>query len=166
MSVLNPEIHKSIDGWVAKFPAEHKRSALLMALRVTQDALGYLSDEAINAVADYLELPRIWAYEVVSFYSLYHRQAVGRYVIRLCGSIACHLRGAHSLMHHLEKTLGIQAGQTTSDGLFTLLETECLAACTAAPALTINDKTYRENLTLASVDALIETLRQEAQDAR
>lgn len=156
---LPPAVRKKIDAWAAKFPAEKKRSAVIMALRFAQDDHGWLSDPVLDAVADYLELPSVDVYEVASFYTMFHREPVGKHVIRICTSISCELCGAQKLVAYLEKKLGIKLGGTTKDGLITLLEAECLAACPGAPMLQLDDQAYHEDLTEEFLDKMIADLR-------
>ncbi len=158
---LTKQQTKEIDAWVDKFPKEHKRSAIIMALRVVQEENGWLSDAQLQAVADYLDQPLISVNEVVSFYSMYNRKPVGKYHIKVCASISCHLCGAQSVLKHLEKSLDIQPGETTEDNLFTLKETECLAACAQAPAMIVNDKTYYGNLNAEKIDEILAELKAE-----
>lgn len=161
MELIQPETRQQIDAWIRKFPPERKRSALLPALRLLQKQnSGWLSIELLNAAADYLDLPKIAVYEVASFYSMYDLKPVGRHKIAVCNSISCYLRGSEKILHHLETKLGVKPGETTADGMFTLKEVECLAACVAAPMLQIDEQQYHENLTLEKVDALLADLRQ------
>lgn len=158
-SILKPSIQKSIDHWLDKFPQEQKRSALLMALRVVQDEYGWLSDASIDAVANYLELPPVYAYEVVEFYSLYRRKKPGKHVIKICTSISCHLCSSQNLIQQCEEKLGITIGNTTPDGLLTLEETECIAACAGAPALLVDDKHYHESVDEQKLNQIIQSLK-------
>ncbi len=129
-----------------------------MALRTVQDELGHLSDESLHAMADYLDMPVAQVSEVVSFYSMYRRTPQGKHTLAICNSLSCHLCQAQSLLDHLKTRLGIEPGQTTADGQFTLKVTECLAACAGAPALLLDDQHYHESMTIESLDALIDTL--------
>ena len=155
---LSPATQVAIDRWASKFPPQHKASAVLYALRVAQEEKGYLSTGTMDAVASYLEMPKVSVYEVATFYSLYNLKPVGRYKISVCNSISCMLRGSDALLAHLSKRLGIEIGGTTPDKKFTLKHSVCLAACTGAPALVINDKVYHENVTPETVDAFLEHL--------
>jgi NADH-quinone oxidoreductase subunit E len=160
---LSTKLRKAIDACVAKFPQGKQRSAVIMALRLLQNERGWLADEQLDALACYLNLAKIEVYEVVSFYSMFDRTPVGKHKIAVCNSISCHLCGSKKLIDHLKKRLKIELGQTTSDGLFTLKETECLAACDGAPAMMVDETTYEENVTPERADQLIETLRKAAQ---
>ena len=158
-ALLSQETREQIDHWAAKFPPEHKRSALIQSLMAAQQQNdGWLSREMITAVADYLALPAAWAFEVATFYSMFDLQPVGRHKVNICTNISCMLRGAEAMVAHAEKKLGIKMGQTTSDGRVTLkLEEECLAGCCGAPMMVV-DGHYRENLTTEKFDAIIDEL--------
>jgi len=156
--MLKKAIQKDIDHWIAKFPKGKQASAVVRALMIVQeDNDGYLTDDLISDVADYLSMPRISVAEVVSFYSLYNTHKVGKYKIYLCTNVSCLLRGSDEIKTHLENKLGISAGQTTADGKFTFNEVECLAACTGAPMCQINYD-YYEDLTPKRMDEIIDGL--------
>ncbi len=136
-----------------------KRSMLLTALYIAQEQYGYLSQDAVERVAKRLGLPVTEVYSMASFYSLYRTQPVGRHVLQVCEGLSCHLvGGAESLVDYLGKKLGIQPGQTTKDGLFTLETVQCLASCGTSPAVRVNDALY-ESMTTEKVDELLATLR-------
>lgn len=157
-TLLPDDIRHAIDHWVAKYPPEHKQSAVLEALKIVQDHHhGWLSDELIKAVADYLAMPVIAVYEVATFYSMYDLQPVGRHKINVCNSISCMLNGSEKIIDHLCQRLGVEVGETTADGKFTIKEVECLAACAGAPACTIG-RQYYENLTVEQIDKLVTEL--------
>lgn len=143
-----------IDMWITKYPADRKRSALMAALRIAQDHLNHLSVPTMDAIADYLGIPHIAAYEVASFYSMYQLQPVGKHMINVCTNVSCMLRGSDEIVNHLKTKLGVDFKQTTADGKFTLREVECLAACGGAPCCQI-DKTYHENLTPEKLDQIL-----------
>jgi len=156
---LSEHTRSVIDGWLAKYPPEHKRSAVLAALREVQhENGGYLTVPLMDAVARCLELPEIAVYEVASFYSMLETQPVGRHSISVCTNISCMLRGGEEILGHIENKLGIKAGESTSDGrIFLKIEEECLAACCGAPMMMV-DHRYYENLTPERVDELLEGL--------
>ena len=133
--VLSEHTRHEIDHWVAKFPPERKRSAVIQGLFAAQHQNdGHLTDELIAAVAKYLALPPVWAYEVATFYSMFETQPVGRNNVAICTNISCWLNGAEDLVAHCEKKLGIKLGESTADGRVSLKrEEECLAACCGAP---------------------------------
>ena len=159
---LSDNICSKIDAWVQKFPEGKQRSAVLRALTIVQDEYSFLSEDLMNAVAAYLDIPKTAVYEVASFYSMYNLKPVGKYYIKVCDSISCKLCGSTSILEHLKQTLGINLGETTADNLFTLGLAECLASCCAAPVMIINDKKYHENLTIEKVDNIIANLKAEA----
>jgi NADH-quinone oxidoreductase subunit E len=136
-----------------------KRSMLLTALFIAQEQYGYLSEEAIERVAERLGLSPSSVYSMASFYSLYRMQPTGRYVLQVCEGLSCYLAGgAERLVDYLKKKLDIEVGDTTEDGLFTLETVQCLASCGTSPAMRVNDALY-ENMTQEKVDELLETLR-------
>jgi NADH-quinone oxidoreductase subunit E len=154
---LSEHARHEIDAWVAKFPPDRKRSAVIAALRAVQhDNGGYLTRESMDAVAAYLELPPVQVYEVASFYSMFETKPVGRHSISVCTNISCMLCGGDEILAHVEKRLGIKVGESTVDGRFYLKrEEECLAACNNAPMMMI-DHVYYENLTPETVDEVLD----------
>ncbi len=157
--LLTTETKAHIDHWVGKFPADRQRSAIIQALTAAQEQNGgWLSKEIITAVAEYLAVPAAWAYEVASFYSLFHLAPVGRHKISICTNISCHLCGANEVVEHVESKLGIKLGETTPDKRITLVvEEECLAGCVGAPMMVV-DGHYHENLTPEKVDQILDGL--------
>lgn len=159
---LSTKARKEIDHWTKKFPENHKQSALLAALHIVQEENdGHLTDAHLQAIADYLGIPKIAVLEVATFYFMYDLHATGKYKLYVCTNIACQLRGSDEIMAHLKKRLKINKGETTKDGLFTLKEWECLGACIGAPMMQIN-KDYYENLTTQKVDQILENLKKKA----
>lgn len=157
---VNDKVREQVDTWLAKFPSDQRRSAVLMGLKVIQDTYGWLKDEQVQWLADYLGIPESQVFEVVSFYSLYKRSPEGQYVLKVCNSVSCYLGGSGAMIKHLKQLLGIELGETTADGLFTLKETECIAACCQAPALMVNDKKCHGPVTKSSLNALVTSLKQ------
>jgi NADH-quinone oxidoreductase subunit E len=160
MSVqLSAHVREEIDRWVAKFPPDRKRSAVISALHAVQhENQGFLSTDLMDAVAAYLELPNILVYEVASFYSMFETKPVGRHHISVCTNISCMLRGSQQVVEHVEKRLGIKTGESTADGrIYLKVEEECLAACTGAPMMMV-DHVFHENLTAASIDKILDEL--------
>lgn len=146
--VISASVRDEIDRWLKKYPPNQKPSAVVPALfLVQQQNGGWLSTEAIHAVAEYLGMPPIAAYEVATFYDMYHLQPIGKNKIGVCTNVPCLLRGSTDIVACLQKRLGISLGETTKDGLFTLRELECMGACVGAPMCQVNDQTYYENLT-------------------
>ena len=152
-------IRKEINSWTAIFPADRKQSAVLAALREVQhENGGYLTRELMDAVADYLEMPRIAVYEAASFYSMLETEPCGRHSVSVCTNISCMLRGADDIVAHIERKLGVKVGGTTIDNrIYLKEEEECLAACCGAPMMMIDHK-YYENLTPAIVDEVLDGL--------
>ena len=158
LDLITAESKADIDKWVARYPADKKESAVMAALRIVQDQnAGFLTNELIDAVAEYLEMPAIAVYEVATFYSMYERDPVGKHKLCICTNISCMLRGSDEVVSHLEKKLGIKLGETTADGRFTLKEVECLGACVNAPMLQLG-REYHEKLTPEKLDKLIDSL--------
>lgn len=157
--LISEDARAQIDSWLAKYPPEQRQSAVLHALHVVQvQNGGWVSRELMDAVADYLGMPRVLVYEVGTFYSMIELEPVGRNMVAMCTNISCMLCGAESLVEHVEKKLGIRLGETTADGRITLKrEEECLAACAAGPMMTVNGH-YHEKLTPEKVDAILDGL--------
>lgn len=155
--MISDKARKEIDHWVAKYPPEQRKSAVLSALTAVQNENnGSLSTEVMDAVADYLDMPKIAVYEVATFYSLFDLEPVGRHKISVCTNISCMLCGGEALVGHIEKKLGIKVGDTTTDRKFTLKrEEECLAACCGAPMMVV-DGHYYENLTPEKIDTILD----------
>lgn len=160
MSVqLTQHVCEEIDRWVAKFPADRKRSAVISALHAAQhENGGFLTTELMDAVAAYLELAPIHVYEVATFYSMFETKPVGRHHVSVCTNISCMLRGSQEVVDHVEKKLGIKTGDSTADGrIYLKREEECLAACTGAPMMMV-DHVFHENLTAESIDRILDDL--------
>jgi NADH-quinone oxidoreductase subunit E len=157
--MLSQESLAKIDRELTKYPADRRQSAVMSALRIAQDELGWLSKDTIAYVADYLRIPAIAALEVATFYNMYDLQPVGKHKITVCTNISCMLRGSDEIVEHLESRLGIHLGETTADGQFTLKEGECMGCCGGAPLFHINNKKMCENLTPAKVDEILEGLK-------
>lgn len=156
--VISAESLAEIDKWVAKYPADKKQSAVMAALRIVQDANGgHLTTELMDAVADYLEMPHVSAYEVATFYSMYELSPVGQHKICVCTNISCMLCGSDEVVAHLKKRLGIGFGEITPDGRFSLKEVECLGACVGAPMFQIGTQ-YHEHLTPETIDKILDGL--------
>ncbi len=157
--LLSAESRATIDAWLTKFPAEQKQSAVLAALEAAQHQNGgWVTRELMDAVADYLDMPKIRVYEVGSFYSMIELEPVGRHMVAVCTNLSCMLCGSETIVEHVEKKLGIKLGETTADGRITLkLEEECLAACSAGPMMTVNGH-YHEHLTPEKVDEILDGL--------
>jgi NADH-quinone oxidoreductase subunit E len=157
-AVLSDHAREEIDAWLARYPENQRRSAVLGALRAVQHEEGYLSTPMLDAVAAYLRIPPMDVYEVASFYSMYELKPVGRHTIAVCDNVSCMLRGGDRIIEHIENRLGIRLGESTPDGKFYLKrEEECLAACCGAPMMQV-DHVYYENLTPERVDEILAKL--------
>ena len=152
----SPLGQKRIDELVDRYPS--KMAACLPALRVAQEELGWVSPDVIQWVSRRLEIPLAHVQGVVSFYTLFHREPVGKHVVQVCRTLSCALLGADRILARCQEKLGIRVGETTPDGRVTLQTAECLASCGTAPVLTVDDQ-FHENLTLSQVDSLLAELR-------
>ena len=160
MVALNDHTRSHIDHWVSKFPPDRKRSAVIQGLFVAQEQNGgWLTDEIIAAVAKYLDIPPVWAYEVATFYSMFETGPVGRNNVAICTNISCWLNGAEDIVRYCEKKLGTKLGESTADGrIYLKREEECLAACAGAPMMVVNGH-YHEKLDTAKVDEILDGLK-------
>ena len=158
-SLLSEHACHVIDEWLAKYPADRKQSALLAALREVQhENNGFLTPALMDAVADYLGLPKIAVYEVATFYSMFETKPVGRHSVSVCTNISCMLRGSDDIVAYIERKLGTKTGETTPDGrIYLKPEEECLAACCGAPMMMV-DHVYHENLTPQKIDEILDAL--------
>ncbi len=157
--MLSSDSLKKIDREVAKFPAEQKQSAVMAALTIAQKEKGWLSTETMQEVAGYLGMPPIAVYEVASFYTMYNLKPVGKHKLSICTNLPCQLQGSTICADHAKKKLGIDYGETTQDGLFTLKEGECFGACGDAPVFLVNDREMRVKITADKFDQLIDELQ-------
>ena len=158
-AVLSVHLREEIDRWVTRFPEGRQRSAVIAALRAAQhENHGYLTDELMDGIAEYLGLPAVQVYEVATFYSMFETEPCGRHHVSICTNVSCMLRGGDELLRHAEKNLGIRVGESTLDGrIFLKKEEECLAACSGAPMMMV-DHVFHENLTPESLEQILEGL--------
>jgi NADH-quinone oxidoreductase subunit E len=159
MSQLSTSVMKKIDLELEKYPLDQKRSAVMAALQFVQAEKGWLSDNSISLVANYLDLPEIAVMEVATFYNMYDLKPVGKYKISICTNISCALRGVDEMVNHIQKSLNIKFNQVSDNGRFCLKESECMGNCDAAPMITINNEKMYEKLTPESFDRLIKELK-------
>jgi NADH-quinone oxidoreductase subunit E len=150
------EFERKVDGIVARYP--EARAALLPVLWEVQRRHGWIAPEAEVWVADRLGTTPAHVHGAVTFYTMYKQRPLGRHHIQVCTTLSCMLRGSDELLAHLEARLGIAPGEVTEDGLFSLVRVECLGSCGTAPMFQLNDD-YHEDLTIAKVDALLDSLR-------
>ena len=149
------------DKEVAKYPAEQKQSAVMACLSIVQQEQGFVSQEAEAEIAAYLGMPEIAVHEVTAFYNMYNQSPVGKYKITVCTNLPCQLRDGQAALDHVCHKLGIHAGETTADGLFTVQQSECLGACADAPVLLVNDRTMCSYMTQDKLDQLLDGLKKE-----
>ena len=157
--MLPTELRESLQEQIAA--VEHLRELVVDVMFAVQEHYGYLSDKGVEEVAALLNMSPLEVEELATFYTFVYRQPVGKYVIHFCDSLICWMEGHESLLEHLSQKLGIKVGETTPDGLFTLLPVCCIGYCDRAPAILINKKVYGP-LTIEKLDDILERLRAEA----
>ncbi len=144
---------------VAKYPADQRQSAVMACLQIVQQELGFVGPESERFIAQYLGMAPIAVHEVTSFYNMYNQKAVGKYKLNVCTNLPCQLRDGAKAMAYLKSRLGIDANQTTPDGLFTLQEAECLGACADSPVMLVNDTNMCSFMSNDKLDQLVDGLR-------
>jgi len=137
-----------------RYPAGFESSLVLPCLRRIQEERGFIAEEDIDGLTAYLGVPRIQIEEVLSFYTQFRRTPVGQYHLEVCRNVSCSMRGSERLLGHLRTKLGVNEGETTADGRFTLKTCECLGSCGTAPVMVVNDE-YHENMSAEKVDELL-----------
>lgn len=148
---------KKIEEHKAKYPTN--QAAVMAALWVAQDKFGHVEPPVQELVANTLDLPPAHVHGVASFYTQYYKKEMGKFVLDVCTSFSCQVCGAYEILHYLEDTLGIKAGETTDDGMFSIQSVECLGACGYAPMLQVTNDKYVNHLTEEKVDKLIDDLK-------
>ncbi len=149
---FSPETYRKFEETVRRYPK--KEAAMLPVLYLAQQEFGHLGPEAVDYVAKIMEQSPARVQGVVSFYTMFNTKRIGRHHIQVCRTLSCSLRGAEKMTAFIKRKLGIEAGQTTADGRFTLSEVECLASCGSAPMMQVNDE-YYENLTEEKVTEIL-----------
>ena len=144
---------------VAKYPPDQKQSAVMACLAIVQQEQGHVTQESEQDIAQYLGMPVIAVHEVTTFYNMYNQQATGKYKLNVCTNLPCQLRDGQKALQHLEQRLGVQMGETTADGMFTLQQAECLGACGDSPVMLVNDRTMCSFMSPDKLDQLIDGLR-------
>lgn len=157
--ILTDECVRQIEERAARYPS--KLSAILPAITIAYRHVGHLNAGVYREISRIIEVPYIEVAEAASFYTLFPKEPVGKYLIQVCHNISCALLGADSLIGYLEEKLGIKKGETTADGMFTIISVECLGSCATAPMMQINQD-YYENLTREKVDKILEELKAKA----
>ena len=158
MSALVQKLIPHFESLKKRFPDGFDSSLTLPCLRKIQEERGWIADEDIDALVAYLKVPRVQIEEVLSYYTQYRRQPIGRWHLQTCQNVSCSMRGAERLIDHLSRKLGVKVGETTADGRFTLSVVECLGSCGTAPVLMVNDA-YHENMSTEKLDALLQSLK-------
>jgi NADH-quinone oxidoreductase subunit E len=147
------------DREVAKYPPDQKQSAVMACLAIVQQEQGHITLDAEKDIAEHLGMPPIAVHEVTTFYNMYNQGRVGKYKLNVCTNLPCQLRDGAKALHYLEKKLGIQMGETTADGLFTLQQSECLGACADSPVMLVNDRTMCSFMSEEKLDQLVDGLK-------
>ena len=158
--ILNEATIKEITTRMERYPS--RKSAILPALTAAYRQVGRLEPSIYREISRIIKVPYVEVAEAASFYTMFPKEKVGRYLIQVCHNIPCSLRGADNMLVYLQKKLGIRMGETTPDNLFTLISVECLGGCSAAPMMQIN-QTYYEDLTREKIDEILADLRAEAE---
>ena len=158
---FKPEVIEQVNKIIARYPEGRQKSALIPVLHIAQKEFGgWLDVPVMDYVAELLNIRPIEVYEVATFYTMFNMKPVGKYVLEVCRTGPCMLKGSDDILDHIRTTLNIKDGETTEDGLFTLKPAECLGACGYAPMMQLG-KFYHENLTKEKVDEILELCRQE-----
>lgn len=158
--VLSEQAFKKIDRELAKFPTDQKQSAVMAALAIAQDETNWLSPEVMQTVADYLGMPTVAVQEVATFYNMYNTKPVGKYKITVCTNLPCALSGGERAAKHLREKLGLAYKENSADGLFTIVEGECMGACGDAPVMIVNNKRMCSLMSNDKIDSLVNELQE------
>ena len=157
--LLSHQAYQKIDKELKKFPDDQKQSAIMAALAIAQDEKGWVSPEVIQDVADYLGQPAIAVQEVATFYNMFDTRPIGKIKLTVCTNLPCALRDGEKTAEYLQKKLGIGFRETTPDGMFTLVEGECMGACGDSPVMLVNNKHMCVRMAPERIDAMIEELK-------
>lgn len=163
--LLSAQAYQKIDKELTKFPADQKKSAIMASLAIAQDEIGWVSSDVIADVADYLKLPAIIVQEVATFYNMFDTKPVGKFKVTVCTNLPCALRDGVKTAEYLKEKLGIGFHETTSDGLFTLMEGECMGACGDAPVVLLNNKHMCVRMSPERIDAMLEEMKRHGESA-
>jgi NADH-quinone oxidoreductase E subunit len=163
--VFTPERRATLDDLLTKYPPDRKRSAVLAALYLVQEQQGYLTASGMRHVAGILDLTPAEVEDVASYYVMFYREPVGKYVLQVCRTLSCALMGAERVTEALSEKLGIRVGETDASGMFTLLEFECLGACDRAPVVMINNEHWHEKAAPESVGKLVDDIKAKGEQA-
>jgi NADH-quinone oxidoreductase E subunit len=156
---FTPERRAKLDEIISKYPPERKRSAVLAALYLVQEQVGYLTGNGMRHVAGILDLTPAEVEDVATYYVMFYKAPVGKYVLQVCRTLSCALNGAERVTEALSEKLGIKVGETDASGLFTLLEFECLGACDRAPVVMVNNEHWHEKVKPEDVGKLVDDIK-------
>jgi len=156
--MLSEQIQAKVDRELTKYPADQKQSAVMAALRFVQDEKGWISNDDMADVADYLGMPKMAVCEVATFYHMYNLKPMGKHMITVCTNLSCTLCGALDTVAYIESRLGIKMGEVTADGKYGLREGECMGACKDAPVLTLNNKKICARMSKEKIDKVFAEL--------
>jgi len=159
--LLSEQAYQKIDRELAKFPADQRQSAIMASLAIAQEEKGWLSPEVLEDVAKYIGVPPIAVQEVATFYNMFDIKPVGKHKIAVCTNLPCALRDGEKAGEYLKRKLGVDYRETTPDGLFTLVEGECMGACGDSPVLIVNNKHMCVRMTEEKLDALVQGLKEQ-----
>ncbi len=157
--MLSQDALKKIDQELTKYPDNQRRSAVMSALRIAQVEHGWLSNELIEYIANYLKIPPVQALEVATFYSMYNLKPVGKYKLTVCTNLPCALSGGVNALEYLKAKLGVELGETTKDGKYTLTQGECMGACGDAPVILVNNHKMCSFMDPATIDKKLAELQ-------
>jgi len=153
------ERRRELDEIITKYPSDRKRSAVLAALYLVQDQAGYITANGMRHVAEILEMTPAEVEDVATYYVMFYKEKVGKYVLQVCRTLSCALMGAERVTEALSEKLGIKVGETDPSGMFTLLEFECLGACDRAPVVMVNNEHWHECLTPEDAARLVDAIK-------
>ena len=156
---FTPERRAKLDELLTKYPPERKRSAVLAALYLVQEQQGYLTASSMRHVAGILDMTAAQVDEVATYYVMFFKERVGKYVLQVCRTLSCALNGAERVTEALSEKLGLKVGETDPSGMFTLLEFECLGACDRAPVVMVNNEHWHEHATPESCTKLVDDIK-------
>ena len=156
--MLSDQIQEKIQRELKKYPADQKQSAVMAALRFVQDEKGWISNDDMADVADYLGMAHVAVYEVATFYHMYNLKPMGKHTLTVCTNLSCQLMGANETLDYLQQKLGIGLNEVTADGKWGLREAECMGACVEAPLLNVNNKRMCTRLTREKIDQILAEL--------
>ncbi len=156
--MLSEQTIGKIERELKKYPADQRQSAVMAALRFVQDEKGWISNDDMADVADYLGMAKMAVYEVATFYHMYNLKPMGMHTLTICTNLSCTLCGALDTVAYIESKLGIRMGEVTADGKYGLREGECMGACKDAPLLTLNNKKICARLSKEKIDQILAEL--------